>query len=73
MDLASLINATAVGSVFTVSPQKQGVSLPDFQSAVREIRHLQKEGILRVVKEHSESSSQHGYVDLVMAEKLRSL
>ncbi|WP_054064862.1 hypothetical protein [Pseudomonas asplenii] len=73
MDIASILDNTAVGSAFTLSPQKQNVSLQDFQSVVREVRRLQKEGFVSVVKEHSESSSGHDYVDLLIAEKLRSL
>ncbi len=73
MDLASLIDATTVGSTFTASPQMQGVSLTDFQSVVREIRRLQREGVVTIVKEHVESSSGADYVDLVIVEKLRNL
>jgi hypothetical protein len=73
MDLASLLDKTADGSTFTLSPQKQAVSLPDFQAVVREVLRLQKEGAVSVVKEHIESSSGHGYVDLLIVEKLRSL
>ena len=70
MDLASLIDATKVGSTFTISPQSLGVPISEFQSAVREIRRLQKDGVVRVAKEHKESSSGNDYVDLLFVEKL---
>lgn len=72
MDLASLIDTTTVGSTFTLSPQKHGVSLQAFQAVAREIRNFQREGIVKVVKEHSESSSGSDYVDLLIIEKLRN-
>lgn len=70
MDLASLIDATKVGSTFSISPQSLSVPISEFQSAVREIRGLEKDGVVRVIKEHNESSSGNDYVDLLFVEKL---
>lgn len=70
MDLASLIDATKVGSTFSISPQSLSVPISEFQSAVREIRRLEKDGVVRVIKEHNESSSGNDYVDLLFVEKL---
>ena len=70
MDLASLIDATKVGSTFSISPQSLSVPISEFQSAVREIRRLEKDGVVSVIKEHNESSSGNDYVDLLFVEKL---
>lgn len=72
MDLASLIDSAAVGSTVTITPKKIGVSLPEFQATVNEVRRLQGGGIVRA-KEHTESDSGNDYVDLIMVEKLRNL